>query len=59
LCRRAARPRRVAELLAPLGGADEVGDEDRVSTRSVGAAGRAGEELLDLVEDLVGVDGGT
>jgi hypothetical protein len=49
---------RVAELLDALGGADEVGDEDRVSTRSRQAGRTPGEELLDLVEDLVGVDGG-
>ena len=51
-------PARVPEILHPLGRADEIGEEDG-GQHAVGSAHgtRPGEELLDLVEDLVGVDG--
>ena len=51
-------PARVAEILHALGGADEIGEEDG-GQHAVGSAHGTspGEELLDLVEDLVGVDG--
>src|SRR5438445_7527075 len=52
-------PRSVAELCRALGRADDVGEEHRrQDTVRLRPMPHAGEELLDLVEDLVGVDPG-
>ena len=50
-------PRRVSELRRALGRADEVGEENR-REHAIGEMCRpsAGEELLDLVEDLIRLD---
>jgi hypothetical protein len=51
-------PARVAENLDLLGGANEVGrDNGGQNAVRDPCRPRPGEELLDLVEDLVGVDG--
>jgi hypothetical protein len=51
-----ATPPAVAELVGPLRGADDVGEQDR-GQAPVGyrGAARSGEELLDLIKDRVGV----
>ena len=51
-------PTGVAELGGPGGGADDVGEEDGGEPPvRVGRRPRPGEELLDLVDELVGVLG--
>jgi hypothetical protein len=51
-------PRAVAELRDALGRAHDVGEEHgRQQTIRLGPAAHAGEELLDLVEQCVGVAG--
>ncbi len=50
-------PTPIADLDRPLGGAHEIGEEDgRQHPVGVRPPAHAGEEILDLVDDLVGLD---